>query len=41
LHHVPDVTADSPGWLALGVLVAIAAALTFAGFAGFRRREVL
>jgi ABC-2 type transport system permease protein len=39
--HVPNVTADQPDLSGLGWLLLVAAALTAAGFAGFRRRDVL
>ncbi|MCO7221383.1 ABC transporter permease [Klenkia sp. PcliD-1-E] len=39
-HHVPDVTAASPGWTGLVVVGAAAAALTVVAFVGFGRRDV-
>lgn len=39
--HVPNVTAPSPDWSGLGWVTLVAAGLTVAGFAGFRRRDVI
>jgi ABC-2 type transport system permease protein len=41
LHHVPNVTAPSPDWAALGWLAGFAVAFLAIGFVGFRRRDVL
>ena len=38
LRHVPNITADSPGWTGLIALIAAAAALTVVAFAGYRHR---
>ena len=41
LYHVPNVTAPSPDYTGLAVVTVVAFAFMGAGFAGFRRRDVL
>jgi ABC-2 type transport system permease protein len=41
LWHVPNVTASGHSWSGLGWVGLVAVGLTVAGFAGFRRRDVL
>jgi ABC-2 type transport system permease protein len=39
--HVPNITTTSPDYLGLLWLSVVAAALIAAGFAGYRRRDVI